>query len=575
MLRRLGAVQLDTISVLARSHELVAYARLGAVGRAKVEKAYWRRRRLRVLVARRVRAAGRGVAAVRLSPALLPRRAAGAGTRCPRTPARACSTRLRANGPMTVTELGGARRGGEWWDWSDVKIAVEWLLDVGDVVCTERRAWKRVYDLPERALPPRGAGRRARRRDVPAPAGRARPAPRSASRRSATWPTTTASSAIRSGRCSTPPTSWRSTVEGWRDDGVGRPRRRWRRSRRAGAIARRCCRPSTRSCGTARGRCGSSTSSTAWRPTCRRPSACTATSRCRCWPAGACAAASIPGARARRSWPSGCRASRGAVDAMAAGAARGGRVGRLRRRRARGGRSAGAGRAAARRCWPELSRRVVAAAAGPLRRCRREPPLPELLPLPPGVLPLPPLRPLPPELPLPPPLSSPPSSSPPDVVVAGAVVVVPVEGLRLRRRRACFLVGGRLARGLRRGRRALGRRQADARADRRRGEADRVARDRVGREADARPRGTSPTTARIAVRVRCCVMASPWSSRRGRRRRGRRRAGGGEAQLGPGAAARAGGERRARAPAAARGRRRWPGRGRCPGTAPPRLALPR
>lgn len=27
MLRRLGAVQLDTISVLARSHELVAYAR--------------------------------------------------------------------------------------------------------------------------------------------------------------------------------------------------------------------------------------------------------------------------------------------------------------------------------------------------------------------------------------------------------------------------------------------------------------------------------------------------------------------------------------------------------------------
>src|ERR1700735_4014037 len=29
MLRRVGAVQLDTISVLARSHELVAYSRLG------------------------------------------------------------------------------------------------------------------------------------------------------------------------------------------------------------------------------------------------------------------------------------------------------------------------------------------------------------------------------------------------------------------------------------------------------------------------------------------------------------------------------------------------------------------
>jgi hypothetical protein len=61
---------------------------------------------------------------------------------------------LAANGPMTVTDLGGARRGGEWWDWSDVKIAVEWLLDIGEVICTERRAWKRVYDLPERALAP-------------------------------------------------------------------------------------------------------------------------------------------------------------------------------------------------------------------------------------------------------------------------------------------------------------------------------------------------------------------------------------------------------------------------------------
>src|SRR5271157_6378809 len=41
MLRRLGAVQLDTISVLARSYELVAYARQGAIGRARVERAYW------------------------------------------------------------------------------------------------------------------------------------------------------------------------------------------------------------------------------------------------------------------------------------------------------------------------------------------------------------------------------------------------------------------------------------------------------------------------------------------------------------------------------------------------------
>jgi uncharacterized protein YcaQ len=61
--------------------------------------------------------------------------------------------RLRAEGPLTATQLGGAKGGGPWWDWSDVKIAVEWLLDTGEVCCVRRTGWRRVYDLPERVLP--------------------------------------------------------------------------------------------------------------------------------------------------------------------------------------------------------------------------------------------------------------------------------------------------------------------------------------------------------------------------------------------------------------------------------------
>jgi uncharacterized protein YcaQ len=61
--------------------------------------------------------------------------------------------RLRAEGPLTATQLGGAKAGGPWWDWSDVKIAVEWLLDTGEVICSQRTGWRRVYDLPERVLP--------------------------------------------------------------------------------------------------------------------------------------------------------------------------------------------------------------------------------------------------------------------------------------------------------------------------------------------------------------------------------------------------------------------------------------
>ncbi|WP_371497339.1 winged helix DNA-binding domain-containing protein [Kitasatospora sp. NBC_00374] len=154
VLRHLGAVQLDTISVLARSHELVPYARLGAVGRPAVESAYW------------------GAAATfeywSHAACILPveewplfafrRRAYRArgnlwGHQVSPDTYRQVLDQLRAEGPLTSTELGGAKKTAEWWDWSDTKIAVERALSFGDVVCTERRGWKRVYRLAEQAVP--------------------------------------------------------------------------------------------------------------------------------------------------------------------------------------------------------------------------------------------------------------------------------------------------------------------------------------------------------------------------------------------------------------------------------------
>jgi hypothetical protein len=62
--------------------------------------------------------------------------------------------RLAAGGPLTSGDLGGARQGDAgWWNWSGAKVAVEFLLDCGEVVCTKRVGWRRVYDLAERALP--------------------------------------------------------------------------------------------------------------------------------------------------------------------------------------------------------------------------------------------------------------------------------------------------------------------------------------------------------------------------------------------------------------------------------------
>jgi uncharacterized protein YcaQ len=150
----LGAVQLDTISVLARSHELVAYARLGPVGRAAVERAYWGGGAFEYwahaacilpleswpwfeLKRRRYRGRFMDFAEQRTDPAV-------------RAEALA---RVREAGPLTATDLGGARKGGPWWDWSPLKIAVEQLLAEGEVVCTTRRGWRRVYDLAERVVP--------------------------------------------------------------------------------------------------------------------------------------------------------------------------------------------------------------------------------------------------------------------------------------------------------------------------------------------------------------------------------------------------------------------------------------
>ncbi|MFF1415015.1 winged helix-turn-helix domain-containing protein [Streptomyces sp. NPDC058289] len=155
VLRHLGAVQLDTISVLARSHELVPYARLGAVGRSAVEASYWSENHAFEYWSH---------AACILPMEEWPhfafrrrsRKARGHRWHVLADKDRSTKTvldRLTAEGPLTSTELGGAKNGGEWFEWSETKIAVEWLLDIGEVVCTERRGWKRVYDLPERAVP--------------------------------------------------------------------------------------------------------------------------------------------------------------------------------------------------------------------------------------------------------------------------------------------------------------------------------------------------------------------------------------------------------------------------------------
>lgn len=163
VLRQVMALQLDTISVLARSHELVCYARAGALGRPAVEAACWGTDGAGQPVAVEYWAHAACIMPIEMWPLFAFRRRKLA--RNPRwggyvdtNPAVAdVLRRLEAEGPLTSSDLGGSKNGGPWWDWSPMKVAVERMLDLGQVICTTRRGWRRVYDLTERALPPRVA----------------------------------------------------------------------------------------------------------------------------------------------------------------------------------------------------------------------------------------------------------------------------------------------------------------------------------------------------------------------------------------------------------------------------------
>jgi uncharacterized protein len=108
MLRRIGAVQLDTISVLARSHELVAYTRLGPVPRERIDRAYWHPRQAATFEYWSHAAC---ILPIEEWPYYGFRRRALAarGMRWHQIPEKVCDevlARLRAEGPLNATQLG-------------------------------------------------------------------------------------------------------------------------------------------------------------------------------------------------------------------------------------------------------------------------------------------------------------------------------------------------------------------------------------------------------------------------------------------------------------------------------------
>lgn len=159
---RVGLIQIDSVNVLQRAHYLPAFSRLGAYDVGLLDKlSHYAPRRLFEYWGHEA-----SLIPVELHPHLRwrMRRAhddAWGGMRRiaqdrPELVA-AVLDDLRARGPLTASQLAhlDAPRApkGPWWDWSDVKRALEFLFWSGEITSARRRRFERLYDVPERVIP--------------------------------------------------------------------------------------------------------------------------------------------------------------------------------------------------------------------------------------------------------------------------------------------------------------------------------------------------------------------------------------------------------------------------------------
>jgi uncharacterized protein YcaQ len=154
-IRRLTAVQLDSISAVDRAHRLTLYARIGAYPRDTVPKLlregrvfeYW--------------AHEASLLPVELWPHFRSVMDGGghwgAHDRALREHAELVEPvleRIRAEGPLGSRAFEGTGGGG-MWNWKPAKMVLEALWDRGVLVIGERRNFQRAYDLAERVIPKR------------------------------------------------------------------------------------------------------------------------------------------------------------------------------------------------------------------------------------------------------------------------------------------------------------------------------------------------------------------------------------------------------------------------------------
>ncbi|TFV81593.1 winged helix-turn-helix domain-containing protein [Microbacterium sp. dk485] len=159
--RRMGTLQIDSVNVFARSHYMPLFSRLGPYDTDALDRLLFARRAPYVEywahVASFIPAGDWSLFDFRMRE--FREKFASAPDSWARTHADTVAwvrAELAARGPLRPAELeGGLARGrvGSWWEWSDVKHALEYLWLFGDVAIAGRRGFERRYALAEHVIP--------------------------------------------------------------------------------------------------------------------------------------------------------------------------------------------------------------------------------------------------------------------------------------------------------------------------------------------------------------------------------------------------------------------------------------
>lgn len=159
-IRRMGVLQIDSVNVFARSHYMPLFARLGGYDPAALDKLIFRPRssytEYWAHVASFIAVEDRPLFGFRMRDMQTRLTREGSwGHSHPHT-IDAVRAELASRGPLRPAQIEQPTRrtGAGWWDWNDVKEALEHLWLTGEVAIAGRQGFERVYGLVEDVLPP-------------------------------------------------------------------------------------------------------------------------------------------------------------------------------------------------------------------------------------------------------------------------------------------------------------------------------------------------------------------------------------------------------------------------------------